>query len=402
MFGCTYCAPPSRGEPAVETGMRRRCTFSCSLVTLMALALATPAVAKEQKSEPYPTLGRLYRDDANPWLQEFWLLGRYHGQYHWSKGNAGEDEGWEDRRFRLGFQGRMFERLTFHAQAVSGSDLEPVYNGFTELWIGWRFSDAVTLTVGQQKHRFTHDRNVSSRYLNYLERAMLTNMFALDYTPAVTLSGTVRKWTYYTGVFSNATGPNIGRAFTDLDSGYTFIASATRDLGSAWGMDTAHLNLAYLHSDATGQPTNLTRFEDGLNAALIVIHGSKALVTELTAGLGGPGGDAIGLNVQPSVFVTRKLQLVGRYQAAASVEERGLTSQRRYERPAGLGRGSFYQAGYLGANYHLAAHRAKVQLGVEYARMDGRDLWTGSLMFRAFFGPHSRAPFPAAMMLEPD
>ncbi len=31
---------------------------------------------------------------------------------------------------------------------VSGSDFEPFYNGFTELWVGWRFSDAATLTVG--------------------------------------------------------------------------------------------------------------------------------------------------------------------------------------------------------------------------------------------------------------
>lgn len=374
-------------------------------VGLWALALllaGTPAEAKEQKGEPYPTLGRLYRDDANPLLQEFWVLGRYHGQYHWAKGSDGKSEAYEDRRFRLGFQARMFERLTIHAQAVSGSDLEPFYNGFTELWLGWRFSDAVTLTVGQQKHRFTHDRNVSSRYLNYLERSMLTNMFALDYTPAVTLSGTVKHWTYYTGVFSNATSRNIDRAFTELDTGYSFIGSATRDLQGAWGMDTAHLNLAYLHSETRGRPTNLTRFEDGLNAALIVTRGGKALVTELTAGLGGPGGDAIGLNVQPSVFVTRKLQLVGRYQIAGGDTPQGLSSQRRYERPAGLGRGSLYQAGYVGADYYLSGHRAKLQVGVEYARMDGRDLWTGSVMVRTFFGPHSRAPFPAAMLLEPD
>jgi phosphate-selective porin OprO and OprP len=76
-------------------------------------------------------------------LQELWVLGRYHGQYHWSEGNDGEDEGWEVRRFRLGGQARLFQNLTLHAQAVSGSDFEPFYNGFTELWAGWRFSEAV-------------------------------------------------------------------------------------------------------------------------------------------------------------------------------------------------------------------------------------------------------------------
>lgn len=378
----------------------KRQTRSLCIALLLA---ASGAVATEQKSEPYPTLGLLHRDNDSPVLQELWVLGRYHGQYHWSEGNSGEDHGWEDRRFRLGAQARLLGKLTLHAQAISGSDFEPLYNGFTELWAGWRFSEAVTLTIGQQKHRFTHDRNVSSRYMNYLERGMLTNMFGLDYTPAVTLSGTVAKdWTYYTGVFSNATGRNMGRAFTDLDSGYSFMASATRDLHGALGTDTAHVNLAYLHSDVRSNATNMNRFEDGLNLAVIVTEGSHSLVAELTAGLGGPGGSAIGLNLQPSIFLSRKFQLVGRYQIAIAEEARGLRAQRRYERPAGLDRGKRYQAGYLGADYYLAAHRLKLMVGLEYSRMDQRDLWTTSVAVRTFFGPHSRAPFPAAMMLEPD
>lgn len=367
------------------------------------LLAAAGAVAREQKAEPYPNLGRLHRNDDAPVLQELWVLGRYHGQYHWSQGSDGEDQGWEDRRFRIGGQARLFQKLTLHAQMVSGSDFEPFYNGFTELWAGWRFSDAVTLTIGQQKHRFTHDRNVSSRYISYLERGMLTNMFALDYTPAVTLSGTVRKdWSYYAGVFSNATGRNMGRAFTDLDSGYSLLASVTHDLGQSLGTDTAHLNLGYLHSESRPRATNLNRFEDGLNVGLIVTEGGRSLVAELTAGLGGPGGDAIALNLQPAIFLTRHLQLVGRYQIARSTEPRGLRAQRRYERPAGLDRGQRYQAGYVGADYYLSAHRLKLMVGLEYARLDDRDVWTTSVAVRTFFGPHSRAPFPAATLLEPD
>jgi hypothetical protein len=232
---------------------------------------------------------------------------------------------------------------------------------------------------------------------------MLTNMFALDYTPAVTLSGTLKTdWTYYAGVFSNATGRKMERAFTELDSGHTFLASATRDLHGALGTDTAHVNLGYLHSDAKSNATNLNRFEDGLNVALIVTEGSHSLVAELTAGLGGPDGSAIGLNIQPSMFLTRNVQIVGRYQIAVSDEDGGLRAQRRYERPAGLDRGELYQAGYVGADYYVAAHRLKLMVGLEYARLDSRDVWTTSVSVRTFFGPHSRAPFPAAMLLEPD
>lgn len=148
---------------------------------LLAQTVAEPQpVTHRQPTEPFPDLGCLLRDDQAPLLNEFWLLGRYHGQYHWADGEDRNAQGYESRRFRLGFQARLVQNLTVHAQMVSGSDLDPFYNGFTELWAGWRFSDALVLTVGQQKHRFTHDRNVSSRYLNYLERSMLTNMFGAD------------------------------------------------------------------------------------------------------------------------------------------------------------------------------------------------------------------------------
>ena len=284
---------------------------------------------------------------------------------------------------------------------VSGSDFEPFYNGFTELWAGWRFDDALVLTVGQQKHRFTHDRNVSSRYLNHLERSLLTNMFGADYTPAVTLSGRVRRWSYYGGVFSNATGRDIQEAFTSLDSGYSLLATVTRDVGEVIPLDSAFLNMSFVHSTANKKATNLNRFEQGLACALILTEGPMSLITEITAGVGSADGDAIGINLQPGFFVTRRLQAVARYQLAGSDGDEGLRAQRRYEREANLRSGDFYQAGYLGLNYHLAEHRVKLMTGIEYAALDNEHSWTASVAVRMFWGPHSRGPFPMAQVLAP-
>jgi len=85
---------------------------------------AAPVADGKQKppAEPFPNLGLLHRDDDASVLNEFWVLGRYHGQYHWANGGAEDDEGWENRRFRLGTQFRMFKNLTVHAQSVSGND----------------------------------------------------------------------------------------------------------------------------------------------------------------------------------------------------------------------------------------------------------------------------------------
>ncbi|WP_322279353.1 porin [Prosthecobacter sp.] len=385
------------------------------LVALAALSLPCEAATLDTRTvstaiAPTPTatlgeqlenLGRVYQDKNNPVVQEFWLLGRYHAQQHWIDGSNGRyEESLENRRLRMGFQGKFFNKLTLHAQMVSGTDLEPFYNGFTELWAQWSFNDALNLTIGQQKHRFTHDRNISSRYINYLERGMLTNMFGLDYTPAVTLSGKGGRFSYYTGLFSNATGPSMGNSFTKLNSGWSYLASLTYDLGHPAGLDAAHLNVSYLYSDFNARATNLNRFYNGFSTALILAEGPMSLVTEITSGLGGTRGAAHGINFQPGIFLTDKLQLVGRYQFAFSERETGLSAQRRYERNVGLNTGDRYHAGYLGLNYHIARHRLKIMTGAEYAKMNGQDSWMGMVAFRFFFGPHSKGPFPMAQTLD--
>jgi hypothetical protein len=279
--------------------------------------------------------------------------------------------------------------------------LEPFYNGFTELWAQWSFSDALNFTVGQQKHRFTHDRNVSSRYLNTLERSLLVNMFNADYTPAVTASGAADGFSYYTGVFSNATGPDIWEAFTEYDSGYSLLASGTWDVKKIIDLDEAFLNVCYLHSDANENATNLNRYRNGFSSTLILTEGAGSLVSEALVGSGSENGDAFGINIQPGYFLTEKLQLATRYQWAVADEENGLQAQRRYERTVGLETVDVYQAGYAGFNYYIAGHRIKLMNGIEYASLNGRDVWTASIALRVFWGPNSNGPFPMAKMLKP-
>jgi phosphate-selective porin OprO/OprP len=388
--------------------MLRKKDIFALLIACAALPLGAqtqPAGSGRPAAEPslkerFENLGLIYQDKQSKGLQELWVLGRYHGHYHDTSGVGRSDTGLESRRVRLGFQARMIDHLTIHAQAISGSDFEPAYNGFTELWARWEFNPALQLTVGQQKHRFTHDRNVSSRYMSFMERSMFTNMMGLDYTPAVTLSGRVGKLDYYAGVFTNQAGTDMWEAFTELHSGSSALAAFTYDLGELGGADSAAFYGSYLHSDAKPGATNLTRFDDAVSGALILTEGPLALVTEVTAGFGGAKGDAIALNLQPSLFLTDKLELVTRYQLASASLTGGLRSQRRYESPAGLPAGEHYQATYLGLNYYVAGHRLKLLTGMEHARMNGRDAFTLFAGVRMFFGPHSNAPYPGNKLLK--
>ena len=365
--------------------------------------LACDALEAESKSlaEKLENLGRLYKSDDNSVLQELWFLGRYHGQYHDITGPGGQEDSWENRRFRIGSQAKLFDKLTLHAQMVSGFDMDPFYNGFTELWSQWAFDDAFMVAVGQQKHRFTHDRNVSSRYINTLERSMLLNMFNADYTPAVTALGKTEKFNYYTGVFSNATGPDIVDAFTNLQSGYSLLASGTWNVNESIGLDEAFLNVCYLYSDANQEATNLNRYRDGLSAALILTQGAGSLVSEALLGARSSHGDAFGINIQPGYFLTEKLQLATRYQLAFANQADGLRAQRRYEQLVDVDNGDLYQAAYAGLNYHIAGHRIKLMNGLEYANMNGQDTWTASLAVRIFWGPNASGPFPIAKLLDP-
>jgi hypothetical protein len=369
------------------------------LVFVLSLRFASATPPEGTRARELDNLGRIHQDPNNSIIQEAWLLGRYHGQFYWSRGPEGNDGDFETRRFRYGGQMRMFNNLTVHAQAISGSDLQPWYNGFTELWAQWRFSPEFSLTVGQQKHRFTHDRNVSSRYLNYLERAMLTNMFGADYTPAVTAQGQIRKLTYYGGIFSNATGQNMKAAFAELDSGYSLLGAIYYEFGAAFGFDNITSHTSYVHSSANENATNLNRFDDGLSSAIIATRGSAALIVEAVGGWSEESGNAVGLNIQPSYFLSPKWQIVSRYQIAASNNDRGLPGQRRYERVVGMQPGDLYQAVYLGADHYIAKHRLKIMQGLEYSNMNGQDAWTASVMLRFYFGPHSGGAFPMNRVL---
>ncbi len=359
------------------------------------------SLTKQRKTlaEKLDKLGLLYENDKNPFVQEVWFLGRYHGQVYEADAGDVDQSDWENRRFRIGSQARFFEKLTLHAQMVSGPDMEPFYNGFTELWAQWAFDDMFAVTIGQQKHRFTHDRNVSSRYLNTLERSLLVNMFNLDYTPAVTASGRSDDFSYYTGIFSNATGRDMWEAFTQYNSGYSFLSSGTWNVDSYFDLDESFLNLGYLHSDANANATNLNRYGDSFSAALILTEGHGSLVSEALLGTRSDTGNAFGLNIQPGYFFTDNLQLATRYQLAFSEDDNGLVAQRRYEREVGLTTGEIYQAAYAGFNYYIAGHRLKLMNGLEYATLDDQDLWTLSFAIRMFWGPDSNGPFPMAKTL---
>ncbi len=360
---------------------------------------SAPEVAPKEKSvyDQIWGLADWYDNPDNPVVQAIRLTGRYHMQYHWADLDTGESEDFEFRRFRIGLEFDLFKEFMLKGEMVSGSDFDPFYNGFTELYLQWKPDSAFAILVGKQKPKFTYDWTTSSRYHLYFERSQILNHMRPDYAPGVVITGKLgKKWSYYAGAFSNSPSDDLSEEFTEFD-GSSYIAKVMYDMTETLGVDSAEWTLEYLHSKTNENSTIFQTVENAVATSLAMKEGRFGGVVELVYGEGGEDGDFFGANIMPAWMLTDKLHLVGRYQIATSNGEKGLRPQRRYEREAGGGPGDLYQAGYLGIDYYIYGQKMKFMTGVEYASMSGKagyEGWTALVGMRFFWGKDSKGSFP--------
>ena len=72
---------------------------------------------------------KLYNNPSSPYVQQFNLVGRYHGQYWWanSEGNSARD--WENRRMYVGVNAKLFNTIIMEVQINLNDDFDPAYKG---------------------------------------------------------------------------------------------------------------------------------------------------------------------------------------------------------------------------------------------------------------------------------
>lgn len=345
-------------------------------------------------------LATLYKSDDG-FLNEISLTGRYHGQYWNADADDGSDNGWDNRRFRLGGRAYFLDRK-LELKAEMFSDLNSggdFYEGLVEAYVAWHASEAFNVTVGKQKPKFGTEWSLSSRLIPTFERSALINQFRPDYAAAAVIDGKVEKWSYYAGVFSNDTvgDGDDTTEFGEFEGGWSTVASIGYDFSEDMGLKKAQWRLDYVHSEHDDADEILTTFDNGVSTSLEIKEGDWGLVTEVLFGDG--AATNWGLVLIPTYDLTDRLQLVGRYQLGLSDEDTGLSAQRRYERQVGGAGGDMYNAVYLGFQYFLfngkdvakkpeQKHRLKLMGGVEYANMDGPkgyDGWTALAGVRVYW-----------------
>lgn len=341
-------------------------------------------------------LATLYKDDSNPFIQEFALQGRLQLQFaagsadegSFDTGDRADETRWGDidvRRWRLGFKSKILRQFKFEGQIDVNPNFElesgtnanydlgdGFYRDIYDLYLTWAPNDAFNLSVGKTKAKFfSHEYFTSSKEIIVFERSLLVNTLVPKELVGGWVNGKIGNFLYAGAVYSG----DYRAEFTEFKAGSIFQASIGYDFASALNFDKAVVKFDYQYSDDAMNSDQPGKFSSSFSFNTNFESGRWALYTDVLGGLGrNAQSDVYGVIVTPSVYIADSLQLVVRYQYAHGDND-GLQLQSRYERLApdltDSGRGTEYQAVYAGLNYYIYGNKLKVMAGVEWNKMDG-------------------------------
>ncbi len=356
----------------------------------MTTASKNPAPEPEEKDCcDYWRIPPLYKSEGNPFLQELTIGGRYQGQYYALDSDQGDSEDWNNRRWRVGGKAKLFNFLELAGDININDEFDPFYDSIEEVHLTAKFDESFNLIVGKFKPKWSYEWSTSSREILPFERGLLVNQLRPEKSAGVGAYGKFGAWNYNVGIYSG----DFGDEFGDFDAGIFTLASIGYDFKEATGLDKSDWRFDYIYSsdeDNNGGPPN----EHSFATHVALGQGKWGLVNEVMYATGG-APDAWGFYTMPTYFITKKLQLVGRYQYAHGDND-SLRLQSRYERTAPFvtdgGHGEEYNAVYLGLNYYICEHRLKLMSGIEYSTLDDSagdggdfDGWTWFNGIRLYF-----------------
>jgi phosphate-selective porin OprO/OprP len=337
-------------------------------------------------------LATLYEGDENALFQKIAFTGRYHGQYHWADGDTGRDDGWENRRFRLGFKGRSLEHFAWKIEidVAKEDDDDPdesglsLYNGLTDAYIAWNRFNEFHLTVGKHWIRFTQEGATSSNEILTVERSLLVNQVwpAPELITGIKAEGGLSGGHILYRVAAYAGDKQ--EEFTRFEAGIGYLTSIGYALGKKIGIHGGVVRADWFHNDGDSGNDAFRDYEDIVSLGLELKQGAFGLTTDLILAKGLEDiSDVWGFVILPSYDITKHIQLVTRYHHAEADDANGLTAAKRYEQSAGGGTGDNYDAVYLGLNYYIYGHRLKLMTGAEYSKLEGgtEEGWDGWTVF---------------------
>jgi hypothetical protein len=319
----------------------------------------------------------IYKNDNNPFLEEFNFTGRFQMDYFNVDSDKGNNDFFEIRRFRMGVDSWWADRhiqlkATLDTNLRSFNADEVFYNRMTDLFINFHINDAINIRAGKFEPHFGYDREFTDNQQKFFERSFFDdNVFnntGNDYVSGVSVLGKIGNWGYQAAIFSDNVGPEFG----DFNGGQSYLAEISYDFAKDLGTDKALWALDYMHMDNNA---NSNVFNTMSNAAATYFDYQKgrfSLVTQVGYGNGiASKGDVYELMVMPSYMLTEKLELVTLYQLGLAADDNGITTLNKQEKTVGKFTGDTYNAVYVGLNYYLYGQKLKLMVGGQYADLSG-------------------------------
>jgi phosphate-selective porin OprO/OprP len=315
---------------------------------------------------------QLYKNDANPVVQQVLFSGRYQHEFAAIDADQGDLDEWNVRRMRLGPRITLFRTFTLHAEVeVNPQERDPFYMRFTDAYVQWNKSSRVVMTFGKQGVPFTIDGATSSKELLTIDRSNLSNniWFPQEYMPGFSVSGRIAPWVYRGGVYSSGA---MNREFGEFSGDYFTLALVGYDFAKRLSVKEAVLTGNYLYQHPDPDNTFTRQLEHIVSVHFKLEAKRWGLRTDLSDATGYLGqSDLWALMTMPFFNLTNKLQAVGRYTYMDSADPNGIRFG-TYESRIVSGRGDEYNELYLGANYYFYSHKLKLQTGLQWADMNDR------------------------------
>ncbi|SHK08453.1 Phosphate-selective porin O and P [Rubritalea squalenifaciens DSM 18772] len=357
-----------------------------------------PAEENTSACDFLKSIGEVYKNDENPYIQELTFFGRFQWQYGYTEGEAMDGEDFDEqyteiRRLRAGVEVdflKYFElktRLNLeqggpdnHRLGVDDFDTATLSYKVDDLW---GFED-VEVSYGRQKFTLGAESHESSRKIKTVERSNIGNYFYSGKRPTGLLVSAERFGAEFSaGIYSTEDDSDFIGGWNDSEAYYVGIEYG------GWQADFLYNEVDVTDGEATED--DIFEFRWASSLAYQFEHGRWEILFNALYGELLDGEEVYGAVIMPSYFLIEdKLEAVMRYQYAGSDGNNLRLTKRYAQEAADTRKGDENHTIYAGLNYYFCGHRAKILTGVEYETLDrdnGQDadavtFWTA---FRMYF-----------------
>jgi hypothetical protein len=342
------------------------------------------SVKSHEIFDPIWSRSVLYKDDQNPYVQEFSLTGLFEGAAAWGKiDNELSSSPINDtvsiaemRRAQLGARMKAFYRteVTGVVEMAGPSRM----NGIQTLKARTELTENTGITFGKFRPLSTQENNTPDASLLISERTLLSNMIAPADSMGVMFDATRKGWTYQLGWFSGDFSDNIPGFKDDgmINAGISYEkvgkAESGAPLRSRWYLNYVH-NLHDEISEVIPRHrfAGATAFSNLYSTGFSIQQDRFGFMGDFTVARG--DNNAWGITLLPTYWIMPgALQVVGRYHYADTDKQDALYggygpgADPFFQGNSPIVTGDEYHSFYLGANFHVYENRMIISNGLEY------------------------------------